>query len=327
MSELSEILKSEVKENEIRDYEEIKPQSEENPDESREYIDDLFSKEMLSTDIVKDKYPCQEIMDGKTYYYDDNGKIYRVDNELAPNTEYVINGYEYMTDDQGRIVFAKAQLDMKVREGRLPIKDSIESIGRGDQKEGDDRGHLIGDQFNGSNGLENMIPQNANINRNDFKNLALRGISLVIGFIILMVLSVYVWVYYLKAKNTKYFDEELSPVEVAYLSGNDNLEKLTEVAILSLLKKKCISIKEKTMKMIFISEKDELPEEEKIILEAIRNNYQKEDKFYEKSLEMKKMLEKKYRNLKKDSKKYYFPFFPSFYKFIENLFFITTHTQ
>ena len=145
--------------------------------------------------------------------------------------------------------------------------------------------------------------------RNDFKNLALRGISLVIGFIILMVLSVYVWVYYLKAKNTKYFDEELSPVEVAYLSGNDNLEKLTEVAILSLLKKKCISIKEKTMKMIFISEKDELPEEEKIILEAIRNNYQKEDKFYEKSLEMKKMLEKKYRNLKKDSKKYYFPFF------------------
>ena len=145
--------------------------------------------------------------------------------------------------------------------------------------------------------------------RNDFKNLALRGISLVIGFIILMALSVYVWVYYLKAKNTKYFDEELSPVEVAYLSGNDNLEKLTEVAILSLLKKKCISIKEKTMKMTFISEKDELPEEEKIILEAIRNNYQKEDKFYEKSLEMKKMLEKKYRNLKKDSKKYYFPFF------------------
>ncbi|AMD94797.1 DUF2207 domain-containing protein [Leptotrichia sp. oral taxon 847] len=145
--------------------------------------------------------------------------------------------------------------------------------------------------------------------RNDFKNLALRGISLVIGFIILMALSVYVWVYYLKAKNTKYFDEELSPVEVAYLSGNDDLKKLTEVAILSLLKKKCISIKEKTMKMIFISEKDELPEEEKIILEAIRNNYQKEDKFYEKSLEMKKMLEKKYRNLKKDSKKYYFPFF------------------
>ena len=59
---------------------------------------------------------------------------------------------------------------MKDREGRLPIKDTIEDIGKGDQKEGDDRGHLIGDQFDGSNGLENMIPQDANINRNDFKN-------------------------------------------------------------------------------------------------------------------------------------------------------------
>lgn len=171
--------------------------------------------------------------------------------------------------------------------------------------------HLDKNKFDKNilNQINNEAQRSFEKERNDFKNLALRGISLVIGFIILMVLSVYVWVYYLKVKNTKYFDEELSPVEVAYLSGNDNLEKLTEVAILSLLKKKCISIKEKTMKMIFISEKDELPEEEKIILEAIRNNYQKEDKFYEKSLEMKKMLEKKYRNLKKDSKKYYFPFF------------------
>ena len=171
--------------------------------------------------------------------------------------------------------------------------------------------HLDKNKFDKNilNQINNEAPKSFKTERNEFKNLALRGISLVIGFIILMGLSVYVWVYYLKAKNTKYFDEELSPVEVAYLSGNDNLEKLTEVAILSLLKKKCISIKEKTMKMIFISGKDELPEEEKIILEAIRNNYQKEDKFYEKSLEMKKMLEKKYRNLKKDSKKYYFPFF------------------
>ena len=44
------------------------------------------------------------------------------------------------------------------------------SIGKGDEREGDDRGHLIGDQFDGSNGLENMIPQDAIVNRNDFKN-------------------------------------------------------------------------------------------------------------------------------------------------------------
>lgn len=115
--------------------------------------------------------PHQETVDGKTYYYDDNGNLYRVDNDLLPNSEYEINGYKYKTDDQGRIISAEGTLHLKDRDGRLPIKDSLEDIGKGDQKEGDDRGHLIGDQFDGSNGLENMIPQDADINRNDFKNL------------------------------------------------------------------------------------------------------------------------------------------------------------
>ena len=46
----------------------------------------------------------------------------------------------------------------------------MEDIGKGDQKETDDRGHLIGDQFNGSNGMENMIPQDSDINRKDYKH-------------------------------------------------------------------------------------------------------------------------------------------------------------
>lgn len=112
----------------------------------------------------------KETVDGKTYYYDDNGNLYRIDNDLLPNSEYEMNGYKYQTDDQCRITSAEGTLHLKEREGRLPIKDSIEDIGKGDQKEGDDRGHLIGDQFDGSNGLENMVPQDANINRNDFKN-------------------------------------------------------------------------------------------------------------------------------------------------------------
>lgn len=59
---------------------------------------------------------------------------------------------------------------MKTREGRLPIRDSLDVIGKGDQKENDDRGHLIGDQFDGPNGLENMIAQDPDINKNAFKN-------------------------------------------------------------------------------------------------------------------------------------------------------------
>ena len=109
-------------------------------------------------------------LDGTIYYTDDNGDIYRIDNNLQPNIEYEVNGYKYKTDIKGRIISADGILHMKNRDGRLAIKDSIEDIGKGDQKEGDDRGHLIGDQFDGSNGLENMVPQDAQINRNDFRN-------------------------------------------------------------------------------------------------------------------------------------------------------------
>ena len=154
---------------EAENFKEIKPENEGNLEEAKEFLDSLFSEEVEGeTESLEN--PRQETVDGKTYYYDDNGKLYRVENELAPNTEYEINGYKYKTDNQGRIVSAEGTLHMKEREGRLPIKDSIEDIGKGDQREGDDRGHLIGDQFDGSNGLENMIPQDANINRNDFKN-------------------------------------------------------------------------------------------------------------------------------------------------------------
>ena len=127
---------------------------------------DLTEKEVNETD----QHSHEEVVDGKTHYYDDNGKLFRIDKDLEPNTEYEVNGYKYKTDEQGRIVSAEGKLHMKERERRLPIKDTLEDIGKGDQKEGDDRGHLIGDQFNGSNRLENMIPQDPDVNRNDFKN-------------------------------------------------------------------------------------------------------------------------------------------------------------
>jgi len=170
MGEISENADvNEQQKPEAENYKEIKPEGDDSPDEAKSFIDGLFEEE-IETENEDVENPHQENVDGKSYYYDDNGKLYRVENDLAPNTEYEINGYKYQTDDKGRIVSAEGTLRMKDRDGRLPIKDSIEDIGKGDQKEGDDRGHLIGDQFDGSNGLENMVPQDANINRNDFKN-------------------------------------------------------------------------------------------------------------------------------------------------------------
>ena len=171
MGEISKNLDvNENKQPEAENYKEIKSETENNPEQARQYFDKLFEDVIDDSEINDVENPHQEEVDGKTYYYDDNGKLYRVENDLAPNTEYEINGYKYTTDEQGRIVSVEGTLHMKEREGRLPIKDSMDDIGKGDQKEGDDRGHLIGDQFDGSNGLENMIPQDANINRNDFKN-------------------------------------------------------------------------------------------------------------------------------------------------------------
>ena len=109
-------------------------------------------------------------IDKDRQYYDDNGNLYRIGDDLLPNNKYEINGYSYETDDKGRIILVEGILHIKDRDGRLIIGDSIETIGKGDQKDGDDRGHLIGDQFDGSNRLENMIPQDADINRKDYRN-------------------------------------------------------------------------------------------------------------------------------------------------------------
>lgn len=155
---------------EIEQYKEIEPQTRITPNEARDYLNQLFSKTITESGTLETQNPRIEQLDGKTYYYDDSGKLYRVENELIPNAKYELNGYEYSTDNKGRIISAEGTLRMKEREGRLPIRDSIEDIGKGDQLENDDRGHLIGDQFDGPNGLENMISQDANINRNDFKN-------------------------------------------------------------------------------------------------------------------------------------------------------------
>ena len=154
---------------EIEEYRKIAAESGDNYEKNRNFWDDFFAQE-IEDDALEKENPRQDVLDGKIYYYDDNGNLYRIENELMPNSDYEINGYKYITDEQGRIVSVEGKLHMKNHEGRLAIKDSIEDIGKGDQKEGDDRGHLIGDQFDGSNGLENMIPQDANINRNDYKN-------------------------------------------------------------------------------------------------------------------------------------------------------------
>lgn len=109
-------------------------------------------------------------IDGIKYETDDNGNIYKKDGELIKNTEYEINGYQYKTDEQGRPVSAEGTLHLKDAD-RAKKTINENNVGGNDKRETDDRGHMIGDQFDGSNGIDNLIPMDANLNRGEYKAL------------------------------------------------------------------------------------------------------------------------------------------------------------
>ena len=140
--------------------------------ESAERSDHMDSVEDNVGQDTKDssgkRYEINE--DGDKEYRDDNGNVYRINDDLTPNSTYEINGYKYETDEQGRISSVSGQLHFSEEE-RKNIADSKAKIGKGDELETDDRGHLIADRFDGGNGLENMTPQDAHVNRSEVKKL------------------------------------------------------------------------------------------------------------------------------------------------------------
>ena len=103
-------------------------------------------------------------------YVDDNGKEYRIGDNLLPNTEFVRDGYKYVTDDKGRVVSAEGKLQVKDHEGRKEM-DSRSVVDKGDMKPTDDRGHLIADRFNASGGLENLVAMDSKLNQGDYSKL------------------------------------------------------------------------------------------------------------------------------------------------------------
>ena len=130
-----------------------------------EKIDDLKELDKPITDYVSSLETIKE----KKFKYDDNGEEYAYDDVLLPDQEYELNGYKYKTDDNARIVECSGTLKTKMHEGRKPLNVNIDEIAWGDQKDNDDRGHVIGDQFEGSNTIGNLTAQNKELNRNDFK--------------------------------------------------------------------------------------------------------------------------------------------------------------
>lgn len=157
---MQEIKSSEVNETkapEVENYRNIQPENGMTVSEAKEYWD----KKLSNLDAESQE---------QREYHDDNGNLFRVGDELVPNNEYTINGYKYETDSNGRIISAEGKLQVKDHEGCREM-DPRHTVDKGNYKETDDRGHLIADMFNGSGGLENVVPMDANLNRGDYVKL------------------------------------------------------------------------------------------------------------------------------------------------------------
>ncbi len=150
----------EVKNPSLENYKNIKPENKQTTQEVNDFWKGEFQKE---SEAAKSESNAKE-------YRDDNGVKYREDDNLIPNNEYEVRGYQYKTDGEGRIVEASGKLKMKDPDYERDMESVRHKEGQ-EYRDTDDRGHLIGHQFGGSDRLENLVPMDAKLNQGDFVKL------------------------------------------------------------------------------------------------------------------------------------------------------------
>lgn len=134
-----------------------------------------ISVELLA-DMARGKLPANTVLQlgldesAQQVVTDAAGTIYQVNGQLLPEITYKLGQGTYQTDSLGRIAKVTFEdLTLKNRTGRLPILNTLQEIGHGFQHLGDDRGHLIGDRFNGNNTLANIVSMNGELNKGAYK--------------------------------------------------------------------------------------------------------------------------------------------------------------
>lgn len=95
---------------------------------------------------------------------DDEGKTYCQNGELVPNNEYKLNGYFYKTDELGRTTLANGTLTLKEEITNRPAAPEVKGMDENDQK-----GHLIGREFNGADAEGNFAAMSFQVNKSDFR--------------------------------------------------------------------------------------------------------------------------------------------------------------
>lgn len=152
----------EVKNPSTENYLDIKPQEGLTPIEARASWDQEFNR-------ICDKQKAFETSKEKEQF-DDSGKVYRKGNELAPYSEFQVNGYKYKTDEFGRTISAEGTLRIRDEDHKRNM-DSDAAVYKGEKEAGFEKGHLIGYQFGGSGGMENLSIMAGEVNHGDFLKL------------------------------------------------------------------------------------------------------------------------------------------------------------
>lgn len=88
--------------------------------------------------------------------------------KLKANQEYIVNGYDYHTDGDGRVVEASGHLELKTSDRNSYQQ---EHAGRGDRLPTDQGGHLIATIFHGPGDRLNLVPMNGNLNVGAWKKM------------------------------------------------------------------------------------------------------------------------------------------------------------
>lgn len=87
---------------------------------------------------------------------------------LKPDADYVVNGYTYRTDAQGRVSDVEGKLDLNTAD-RNSYQQGVS--GREDRLPDDQGGHLIASIFNGPGDRVNLVPMNGNFNMGAWRDL------------------------------------------------------------------------------------------------------------------------------------------------------------
>ena len=105
------------------------------------------------------------------YETDDNGKTYKKNGRLLPDTEYTVNGNTYRTDENGNKISCDSKPEL-CEDGKRNTVEQGKSGGE-DRKEGDQGGHIIARILGGAEGEENLVPMRETINKGDYKKMEL----------------------------------------------------------------------------------------------------------------------------------------------------------